>query len=223
MKKETKRRIQIAATFLFDALAISIALFGISGFFLPMEEAGFMATEGVQCFQYFTVDSNLFMAVTCFLHLPFLILLFLNPKKRIPEWVSLLHFLGNASTMVTFLTVCFFLGPTQGFGLMYVGTSFYLHALAPIFALIAYLISPRRMRFSFAFMGVIPVLIYGAVYLVMVVLVGPANGGWNDFYGFNVNNMWPLTFLVMILLSLLLSYLLFFLRKIVSFLPFVEE
>ena len=33
-------------------------------------------------------------------------------------------------------------------------------------------------------LALIPVFIYAVVYLVMVVFIGEAHGGWNDFYGF---------------------------------------
>ena len=33
-------------------------------------------------------------------------------------------------------------------------------------------------------MALIPVLLYAAVYIIMVVVIGEENGGWNDFYGF---------------------------------------
>ncbi len=223
MKTETKKRIQISVTIVLNFVTIGLVLAGVLGFFIPLGDDGFMAVTGVTCFRYFTVDSNVFLAITSAISLPFLGYCLFKPDKKMPEWVSILFFLGNASTMVTFMTVLLFLGPTQGFSLMYAGTSLYLHALAPIFGLLSYFISPRNMRFSFAWMGVLPVILYGAIYLTMVVFITEFHGGWNDFYGFNVGGMWPISLLIMLLATLLLSYILFFLRKITSLLPFVEE
>ena len=35
-----------------------------------------------------------------------------------------------------------------------------------------------------AVLGLVPVVLYGIVYVIMVVLIGEEHGGWNDFYGF---------------------------------------
>ena len=51
------------------------------------------------------------------------------------------------------------------------------------------------MRTRFAPLGLSTVILYGIVYLVMVVALGPLNGGWEDFYGFNRGGYWPIALL----------------------------
>ena len=42
-------------------------------------------------------------------------------------------------------------------------------------------------------LGVIPVILYGFVYLYEVVMIGR----WDDFYGYNKNGKWPVSMAAM--------------------------
>ena len=48
-------------------------------------------------------------------------------------------------------------------------------------------------------------LIYGIVYLTMVVFIGENNGGWIDFYHFNIGGFWYISFLAVLAVTLLIA------------------
>lgn len=216
MSKTILLWVRPALVLLLDLAASALALVGIPGFFVPLGGSGFMTSEGTGCFRYFTVDSNLLLLLVSLFHAGLMGWKIFRPDWEVPEWVTIVHFVGVVATTVTFLTVICFLGPTQGWGMMYLGTSLYLHALAPIAGILALLLSPGNMRTRFAPLGLSTVILYGIVYLVMVVALGPLNGGWEDFYGFNRGGYWPIALLAMLVATAAISYGLHYLRKLVG-------
>jgi len=46
------------------------------------------------------------------------------------------------------------------------------------------------------------------LYVTMVIFIGEKNGGWYDFYGFNIGGFWYLSCMVIILATLGLAALL---------------
>lgn len=216
MSKTTLRWIRPVLVLLLDLAAATLAFVGILGFFVPLGGSGFMTSEGAGCFRYFTVDSNLLLLLVSLFHAGLMGWKIFRPDWEVPEWVTIVHFVGVVATTVTFLTVICFLGPTQGWGMMYLGTSLYLHALAPIAGILALLLSPGNMRTRFAPLGLSTVILYGIVYLVMVVALGPLNGGWEDFYGLNRGGYWPIALLAMFAATAAISYGLHYLRKLVG-------
>ena len=54
------------------------------------------------------------------------------------------------------------------------------------------------MDFGTALLGVLPVLLYGAVYLYQVIYA-PEGKRWDDFYGFNKGGKWPVAFTGMVI------------------------
>ena len=216
MSKTTLLWIRPALVLLLDLAAAALAFVGILGFFVPLGGSGFMTSEGTGCFRYFTVDSNLLLFLVSLFHAGLMGWKLFRPDWEVPEWGTIVHFVGVVATTVTFLTVICFLGPTQGWGMMYLGTSLYLHALAPIAGILALLLSLGKMWTRFAPLGLVTVIVYGIVYLVMVVVLGPLNGGWEDFYGFNHGGYWPLSFLAMLVASAAISYGLHYLGRFVD-------
>ena len=53
-------------------------------------------------------------------------------------------------------------------------------------------------KFKNTILGIISTILYGIVYFIMVVLVGEANGGWPDFYGFTFGGNIPLCIITVI-------------------------
>ena len=65
--------------------------------------------------------------------------------------------------------------------------------------------SQKRMGFWDSLFALIPVIIYAAVYFVMVVVIGEENGGWNDFYGFATFIPWWVSAIALVPVSLLIA------------------
>ncbi len=149
--------------------------------------------------RYFTVLSNLFCAAASLAAAAARLL------GTVPETLLLVKFVSTVAVTVTLLTVLFFLGPTFGYKLMFSGPDLYLHLLCPLLALAAFFIWDRpSLSAGTALLGVIPVLLYGIVYLARVVF----SDRWEDFYGFNKDGKWPLSFSVMLAASAVISLLL---------------
>jgi len=158
--------------------------------------------EGIKrtaCFRYFTVDSNILVALCCIILVVCGIKKLNNPTYEIPSWVIMGKFIGTIAVTITFLVSLFYLTPFLGVGVMYTKINFFLHLVAPVLAIVSCLFFDMGEKFSVkqSFLGVIPMAIYSVVYLVMVVVIGVNHGGWEDFYGFNKGGLFMVSFVVM--------------------------
>lgn len=107
----------------------------------------------------------------------------------------LFKFIGTVAVTVTLLTVLLFLGPHYGYKLLFTGPDLWLHLLCPLMALISYFAWDRPALSPLtALLGMLPVLLYGLLYMYQVVYAKR----WEDFYGFNRGGKWPLSFAVML-------------------------
>ncbi len=153
----------------------------------------------------FTTDSNIFCALTSLIAAAAEGRILAGKADRIPLWAVALKLAGTVSVMLTFCVVAFFLGPMDNFfSWMFGGTSVYMHTLGPILAFVSLTffengtIIPKKL----IPLGAISVLIYGIVYITMVVFVGEDKGGWPDFYKFNMGGLWYISFGAILLVTL---------------------
>lgn len=178
-----------------NVLIIILVTVSILGFF-TVGGQGNMTVAGTRCFIYFTIDSNILAAVMCLLMVPCNIRT-LKDGGELPRWVLVCKFIGTSAVTLTLLVVLLYLGPTMGYRAMFAGKNLYLHLICPLLAIVSYVFFEHngggKKRSSLP--GVIPTFIYANVYLVMVIVVGKENGGWADFYGFNLGGMWPLFYI----------------------------
>ena len=149
--------------------------------------------------RYFTVQSNLFCAAVS------LTAAAARLSGGAPAALLTLKFVATAAVSVTFLTVLVFLGPQYGYKLMFTGPDLWLHLVCPLLALLTFFAWDRpALSWQTALLGVIPVLLYGLLYLHRVVRVK----SWEDFYGFNKGGKWPVSFFAMALGTAAVSLLL---------------
>ena len=140
-------------------------------------------------FRFFTVLSNILCSVTA------LVMLVALLAGAVPEWVWILKYIGTAAVTVTMLTVFLFLAPSVGKDwydvlLKSLGDLF-MHLLTPLMALVSFCVFERRgMTFPRSLFGLLPVALYGPVYLYHI-LYAPEGKRWKDFYGFNRGGKWP--------------------------------
>jgi len=184
-----------------NSLIIVFTAYSILGFYFVGGD-GNMAVTGSRCFVYFTVDSNVLAAIAAAL-----IIIAqaagMSSGKTIPGGIIVLKHVGTVAIAVTFFTVIGFLGPLFGFQYMYVGSSFFMHLITPLLAMLSLCCTECRppMRFRVTFLGMIPTAVYGAVYMIMVVF----RREWHDFYGFNMGGRWYVSLVVMLTVTWLLS------------------
>lgn len=158
--------------------------------------SGNMRVNRSEIFRYFTVDSNILCAVSCV----FSLIQTLRGQTAGNKPVMLFRYAGTAAVTVTMMTVLLFLGPVYGYASMFSRWNLWLHLLGPILAIVSFVwlerdgTFPEKKHLIFA---MLPVIVYGIVYLVMVVIIGKDKGGWPDFYGFNWNGRWYLSYAAM--------------------------
>ena len=166
-------------------------------------------------FKYFTVQSNIFVAITSLLTIIFFI-----KEKKVPEWLIYVKLTSTTSVMITFSVVIFYLAPTMGFYLVYTGVNFLMHLVVPLIALLEFLVFIPKIdiKVKFNLFSILPVLIYGTFYLTNIVI----NIGYGDlkydWYLLGSLGIWMglTAFIVILGLSFLISFLLSFLHKIIA-------
>ena len=186
-------------------VAIAVAAALLSRF--PAVEAGESRfRSGARIFRYFTNDSNLFAALVCLLLLPFSLRSAVT-GAGLPAWVCSAKYVAVCAVTLTLLTVICFLAPTQGFGKMFRGTNLWLHLICPVLCILSFQLLEVRAPLNpgLTFAATVPVLLYGGVYLALVVFVGEERGGWKDFYGFNRGGRWRISLVAMLGVAYLLA------------------
>ncbi len=155
-------------------------------------EEGWSAEVGLGALRYFTLLSNLFSAFTA---LATALTLLRGP---VPFSLWLCRYVSVASVTVTLLTVLFFLGPALGYKSQLTGVNLFFHFLLPLLAIAVFCFFERfyPLTFPLSLFGIVPVAVYGLVYLYKVVYAPPEKR-WEDFYGFDKNGKWQIAFLAM--------------------------
>ena len=168
---------------------------------------------GLRTFCMFTVNSNILCGIAMLMTLPYTIDGLRTKNFYLPDWMVDLLFAGVTAVGLTFLVSLCILAPVKGFVLIFTGSRFFLHGLCPILAMVAFcfFITKHVIPLRESLYALIPVALYAMVYYFMVEILGPDNGGWDDFYGFftripswvSLLSFMPLTFGVATVLRLL--------------------
>ena len=177
-----------------NILIALITLIIVVSFF--RKEGQWVPERGKFALRFFTTLSNILCAAACLLTA-----LAIN-AGGIPEWIWMLKYIGTAAVTVTMLTVLFFLAPSFGKGALKVllsGTDLFMHLITPLLALVSFCVFEKRgMTFCQSLWGMLPVVLYGPVYLYKILFALPEKR-WDDFYGFNKQGKWPVAFAGMVL------------------------
>ncbi|MBR0515014.1 MAG: hypothetical protein IJK06_12295 [Clostridia bacterium] len=177
------------------SIVINIAIFIITLVLLVrfLRKDGRWDREKVRkTFRFFTCQSNVLCAFAA------LLTAVSQLAGGIPEWVWILKYIGTSAVSVTMMTVLLFLGPAYSYKELLKGPDFFMHLLTPLLALLSFCVFEKRgMRFSLALTGLLPVVLYGPLYLYKI-LYAPEGNRWDDFYGFNKSGKWPAAFAAML-------------------------
>ncbi len=151
-------------------------------------------------FRYFTIQSNVLCAVSS------AVMILARIAGKVGYFAYGLKYMGTVAVMVTFLTVVLFLGPTQkNFDVLLSGPELHLHLTVPLLALVSYIAWDRiHMPFGCVILGVLPVILYGMLYLKKVIFT-EGDGRWDDVYGFNAGGRWVISFAAMLAATFVLS------------------
>ncbi len=194
---------------------VALAVLGGCGAFFLRGGQGNMQQSRWKALVYFTVDSNLLCALSCLAAAVWEALaLIRGGGALLPRWLDLCKLTAATAVGVTFFTVLFYLLPVTHFDfrLMYAGRNFFLHALCPLAAMAAWALTERGepLAFGWALLGLVPTLLYGAVYVWMVLV----KKQWEDFYRFNAGGKWYISVAAMLLLSFAIAAALWALRGV---------
>ena len=142
-----------------------------------------LAAARLRSLRYFTMQSNLLMALAALIHVLALQLRLCGVIRRVPAAVRWLKYAATAAVGLTFAVVLVWLGPRWGYGGCYDGTSLWTHLVNPLLAMADWCLMDRegRLPFPATFAGVAPAVLYGAWYIGNIAANGVAG---NDFYGF---------------------------------------
>jgi len=173
------------ATMISSAVVFICVLIGVTMNLTTLYDENF-DHMGLRTFCMFTVNSNLLCALGMIMTVPYTIDGMRKKRFHLPDWLVCFLFAGVTSVSLTFLISLCVLSPVKGFVLIFTGSRFFLHGLCPILAIAAFcfFIHSHVISFRESLYALIPVMLYAMVYYFMVEILGPDNGGWDDFYGF---------------------------------------
>lgn len=193
----------VAQIFVAVATVVCIATFFTTG------GEGNMQVAGWKAFCYFTVDSNVLAALTGLVCVPYELRALRTGKDELPHWALIVNMVGTAAVSVTLMVCVLFLGFIYGYPALFTGSSFFLHGANPVLCIVVFMAllrGPVSLRESL--WCLLPVALYGCLYFAMVILIGQARGGWEDFYAFNMGGMWYVSVVAMGVLTFVLATLL---------------
>ena len=159
-------------------------------------------------FRYFTIDSNILTALAAAFIVPYAVEGLRRKQFTYPKWLALFHFAGTICvtlTMVFSVLVMSWYDAEAAFG----GYNFFLHILCPLLVLISFFLVESGNRFTIreSFFCAIPVLCYGAVYFIEVLLIGESRGGWPDLYQATTVAPWPVSILAILAMAAAITFL----------------
>ena len=125
---------------------------------------------GLRTFCMFTVNSNILSAAAMAMVIPYTMDGLRTHNYYLPRWIVDVVYAGVTAVALTFLVSLFILSPVKGFVLIFTGSRFFLHGVCPLLAVAAFcfFMTQKELRFVDSLFALIPVLIYAAVYFVMV-------------------------------------------------------
>lgn len=179
MNRSTKARFVINV--------LIVAFVGIAWLMMVFGEEGMLSSGGLSSLKYFTTLSNVFEGVAS------IVWLMMNTdmgktskSEQGVRFADLLKYVACVCVGLTFLTVMIFLGPMFGYDHMFTHANLWFHLVIPLLSMGEFVFFNRaevRIRENFA--AVVPMLLYGTVYLVNILINGMGEyPNTNDLYGF---------------------------------------
>lgn len=155
-------------------------------------------------FKFFTVDSNLLLGISA-------LLLWIQEKKKkknggkIAEGYYILKFAATTSVFLTMMVTACFLAPFTNYRFIdfYMNSNLFFHFLIPLLSIISFVFYDScGISFRNTFYGVLPMVVYGIVYIANIIPHVSHNQVSldYDFYGFFRGGISTVYFVVPIML-----------------------
>ena len=155
---------------------------------------------GIGTLKMFTTISNVIAAFSAAMCLPFQIDGLRRDRYRLPSWIVITMYVGTVGVFLTLVTSMTLVSAYQGFvKTMFTRSGLFMHTINPILItfLFVLVISDARIKFSYSFISLVPIVIYIIVYFIMVFVAKI----WSDYYKTNAFFPWPVSLLLMITVS----------------------
>ncbi len=185
--------------------ALLLSLYGIVYGLILYTRHGEVPSE---LFRYFTVDINFLTALSAGMLAPYAVEGIRKKRFSCPRWAAKLYYIGASSISLIMFFAAFVISrtdPVMAFG----GANFYLHIICPVMVMLSFFFIESNYLYTAkdALQCVIPMLIYGVVYFIEVVIIGEANGGWPDYYSLTTNAPVAVSAAIMFLLAFGIAFL----------------
>ena len=177
------------AIIVLDLLVFISMVIGIS---LTLFDVRFMVDlprlSSQSIFMTFTGLSNVFIGLVC---LGCAIYRIIKKEITLPAYLLLIKIIALADITITFVITATYLAPSIGsnWWRLYINNNLFNHFLTPLLAVITFLILERYREFSwkYCFLSLVPLLLYGVLYLTNVYTHLTPEGKTDltyDIYGF---------------------------------------
>ena len=181
--------------------------------------SGALASKGFTVFKYFTFQSNIFMGAVAFIYGYYQWLILRKKIDKIPHVLGVFNHIAVTAVGLTFIIVILVLGPGYGYDKMYNNANLFFHALVPVLAIINYLFFEKeaKIRFIETLYAMVPCILYGIVYFIVVVSQNAYGNLAIDFYNFGKDGPFigALYFLAIIAISYSIGLFLYFINQLV--------
>ena len=165
----------------FNFLIVVLVL--ISIYLMITTSDGIIKGSKLKALKYFTVQSNIFMGISAFISLFYL----LFKKDKYPTWLTILKLISTTCLTLTFLTVLAYLAPLMGINMVFLGANLYMHLFIPVVSIFTFIfIEPKvDLKFKWNFFSMIPSGTYGTIYIICLTAFNDFGNidGW-DWYAF---------------------------------------
>lgn len=181
-----------------NTVIVVLTIVGIIFMLTGKPEEGALQSSGIENLKYYTVLTNVFCGTVAALYLVFILL------KKDTGKIRVLKLAAVCGVAITFAVVAFMFGPLYGYPQFYKRGNLFFHLLLPVAAMAEFIIVKReRMPFRYTVWSAIPTLLYGAGYLLNILING-IGGPWpdtNDFYAF-LSWGWPVGIAIFAVITL---------------------
>ena len=170
---------------------------------------------GLGTFKMFTTISNIIAAFSAAMCLPFQIDGLRRDRYKLPSWIVIVMYVGAVGVFITFFASATIISAYQGFvKAMLTNAKLFLHTINPLLITLLFVlvISDTRIKFSYSFIAITPVVMYMVLYLIMVIILKQ----WNDHYYTNKFFPWPVSLLLILTISFGVCQLLRFLHNLTN-------
>ena len=181
--------------------------------------SGALTDKGITVFKFFTFQSNVFMGIVALIYAIFQLLIIKGKKDKLSHVLLVFNHVGVTAVALTFVIVVAFLAPGYGFDKMYNNANLFFHALVPLVAMINFMFFEKEasIKFKETVYSVIPSLLYGIVYFIIVASLNGYGDINIDFYMFGARGplVGAFNFLAVMSIAYGLGLLIYFINHLI--------